>query len=333
MYSKSRTKEHVVQRKLGHSQSCRQLSPPSTMLPLGLGTGPGLGSQNGKVHKTPPSSSSTDSTKASYTEPQDWGVNARDEKGRTALHFACGMVPADCARLLLDAGADVHARDKDGYTPLHMAAGYGRCNCVKLLLDHGANVFARERAGRTPRELAGEIRDDGNQAQEVVKVPRGDIDQTIQLLTEAESKCVDNAAQERSRKLSKISHSAPTLSNSYESHSIATNEFGKSKKSLCSAALENALTVACRGGHVDVVELLLSSGAHVDAHDPDGATPLLAAADSGFANCYSSMEPMQMPKIVWVLQHSLLQHTMVTPTVWKFFSVTKLRWMQNLMGA
>lgn len=64
-------------------------------------------------------------------------MNARDEKGRTALHFACGMVPADCARLLLDAGADVHARDKDGYTPLHMAAGYGRCNCVKLLLDHG----------------------------------------------------------------------------------------------------------------------------------------------------------------------------------------------------
>jgi ankyrin repeat protein len=32
-----------------------------------------------------------------------------------------------------------------------------------------------------------------------------------------------------------------------------------------------------------VAELLLSSGAEVDAHDPDGATPLLAAADSGSA--------------------------------------------------
>lgn len=64
-------------------------------------------------------------------------VNSRDEKGRTALHFACGMASADIARVLVDAGADLNARDVDECTPLHMAAIYGRCDCVKLLLEHG----------------------------------------------------------------------------------------------------------------------------------------------------------------------------------------------------
>lgn len=76
-------------------------------------------------------------------EPQDWGVNARNEKGRTALHFACGMASAATASALLDAGADVNARDNDGHTPLHMAAGHGRHLCVKLLLEHGEfNCFS-----------------------------------------------------------------------------------------------------------------------------------------------------------------------------------------------
>ena len=39
---------------------------------------------------------------------------------------------------------------------------------------------------------------------------------------------------------------------------------------------------ACREGDVEFVRLLLSGGAQVDARGPDGATPLLAAADGGF---------------------------------------------------
>lgn len=101
------------------------------------GVGSGLGNQNGKVNKASISPFKAAKTKTPCAESRDWGVNARDEKGRTALHFASRMISADFAHLLLDAGADIHAHDKDGYTPLHMAASYSRCDCVKLLLEHG----------------------------------------------------------------------------------------------------------------------------------------------------------------------------------------------------
>lgn len=42
------------------------------------------------------------------------------------------------------------------------------------------------------------------------------------------------------------------------------------------------LAAACRGD-LDFVRLLLSGGAQVDFRGSDGATPLLAAADGGFA--------------------------------------------------
>lgn len=45
----------------------------------------------------------------------------------------------------------------------------------------------------------------------------------------------------------------------------------------------SCLAGACREGDVEFLTLLLSGGAQVDVRGPDGATPLLAAADGGFA--------------------------------------------------
>lgn len=88
------------------------------------------------MDKATSSKSSNTRTEAS-AEPQNWGVNARNEKGRTVLHFACRMTSSGIAGMLLHAGADVNARDRDGYTPLHVAAGHGRHQSVKLLIEHG----------------------------------------------------------------------------------------------------------------------------------------------------------------------------------------------------
>ena len=93
-------------------------------------------------------------------------------------------------------------------------------------------MFARERGGRTPREIAVEVREDSNHVQEAFKVPRGDIDLTIRLLADAESKGVDIAAQEKDQK-SAAGDPATT---------VPSNNFGKQKKTLCSVALGNALT-------------------------------------------------------------------------------------------
>ena len=48
---------------------------------------------------------------------------------------------------------------------------------------------------------------------------------------------------------------------------------------------------ACRGGHYEAAQVLLTHGAAVDAHDGDGATPLLAAADAGFDRWQKPLTP------------------------------------------
>ena len=62
----------------------------------------------------------------------------------------------ECARLLVESGADVNARQSGGYTPLHEAAGSGDVELARLLLDAGADQSARKDDGQTPADLAAE---------------------------------------------------------------------------------------------------------------------------------------------------------------------------------
>ena len=79
--------------------------------------------------------------------------NARDEHGRTALHWA--MLNADRApwriRVLLQGGADPNARDTHGDTPLHWAIARRRDKfSIMALLDFGADPNAEFADGSTP---------------------------------------------------------------------------------------------------------------------------------------------------------------------------------------
>ena len=67
-------------------------------------------------------------------------VNAVDNRGYTALHYACSIGDADIASFLLDKGAEVNMQDKAGYTSLFWAAAFGHEEVVQLLLDHGAST-------------------------------------------------------------------------------------------------------------------------------------------------------------------------------------------------
>lgn len=46
---------------------------------------------------------------------------------------------------------------------------------------------------------------------------------------------------------------------------------------------DTALTVACSGGHEDLVKLLIEKGAHIEHRDKKGFTPLILAATLGYA--------------------------------------------------
>ncbi|NGZ19969.1 MULTISPECIES: ankyrin repeat domain-containing protein [unclassified Wolbachia] len=79
-------------------------------------------------------------------------IYARDEKGRTALHYA---VDAKTVKLLIEKGANVNAADVEGYTALHLAVTEKRLETVRELIKSGGNVNAEEYGSKcTPLHLA-----------------------------------------------------------------------------------------------------------------------------------------------------------------------------------
>lgn len=82
-------------------------------------------------------------------------VGAADETGHTAAHAAASYGQRACLAFVLEAGgaAAALAVDSDGDTPLHVCETE---ECAKLLLDAGADVGATNREGKTPAACAAE---------------------------------------------------------------------------------------------------------------------------------------------------------------------------------
>lgn len=86
-------------------------------------------------------------------------VNARNDKGNTALWFACqSSAPAEdriaVAKVLIEAGAHVRDACEDGSTALHFAAWRGPVAMVELLIRHGAKEWQQDHQGKKPVDYA-----------------------------------------------------------------------------------------------------------------------------------------------------------------------------------
>ncbi len=81
-------------------------------------------------------------------------VNAKDDKGHTALIVASIRGHTDVVRLLIEKGADVNAKENNGITALMQASGKGWIEIVKLLIEKGADVNAKENSGVTALMIA-----------------------------------------------------------------------------------------------------------------------------------------------------------------------------------
>jgi ankyrin repeat protein len=85
------------------------------------------------------------------------GARLNDAKtGETPLHSAIAERHVDVARLLINQGANVNARNQSGRTPLHFVASLiDDPDLAELLIQHGADVNAREiKFGATPLVFA-----------------------------------------------------------------------------------------------------------------------------------------------------------------------------------
>ena len=90
---------------------------------------------------------------------QDIEVNAKTNRGRTALHLAAVSEYSNTAVLkyLVINGADIDAVDNDGNTPLMLAASRNRYDTVEMLAQKGADLFTCNKQGYNALHLAARI--------------------------------------------------------------------------------------------------------------------------------------------------------------------------------
>jgi ankyrin repeat protein len=79
-------------------------------------------------------------------------VNETAPDGFSPLGFAAFFGHEECARILLDNGADIDARAKNParVAPLHSAIAGGHHDIIRLLIERGAQVNIRQQHGFTP---------------------------------------------------------------------------------------------------------------------------------------------------------------------------------------
>jgi uncharacterized protein len=82
------------------------------------------------------------------------GPQVKDGGGLTPLVFAAREDCLACAKMLLDAGADVNQQTKYGWTALLTATQNKHYKLADYLLDHGANPNLANKGGWTPLYLA-----------------------------------------------------------------------------------------------------------------------------------------------------------------------------------
>jgi len=78
------------------------------------------------------------------------GANPIDTRGK----FRSQIDALATAEVLLEAGADVNARDSRGRTALHAAAAQGYTDVAKFLVEHGADLKAADADGVLPADAA-----------------------------------------------------------------------------------------------------------------------------------------------------------------------------------
>jgi ankyrin repeat protein len=77
-------------------------------------------------------------------------IDIEDHTKRTPLHLAVANRHKKTALFLVSNGATINAQDYDGWTPLHYATNYNSLELVEWLVDAKASINIIDRAGKSP---------------------------------------------------------------------------------------------------------------------------------------------------------------------------------------
>ncbi|XP_067323850.1 ankyrin repeat and KH domain-containing protein 1 isoform X11 [Anolis sagrei] len=208
----------------------------------------------------------------------------------TVVSLACAGGHLAVVELLLAHGADPTHRLKDGSTMLIEAAKGGHTNVVSYLLDYPNNVLSvptTDMSQLTPP------------SQDQSQVPRVPMHALAMVVPPQEP---DRAPQENPPALLSIPKAVnsrvPTGSNSSRTTESPTPEACSQALNVTSQSVlptypsvdidahtesnhDTALTLACAGGHEELVSVLIARGASIEHRDKKGFTPLILAATAG----------------------------------------------------
>jgi len=101
-------------------------------------------------------------------------VNTQDRLGWSPLHCAAHHGSFECAKVLIEAGADVSTRASTGKTPLHIAAQQGRTAICDLFISAGASLNVQDKLGMTPLHEAA-FRDHERTFNALSKMPQANL--------------------------------------------------------------------------------------------------------------------------------------------------------------
>jgi len=81
-----------------------------------------------------------------FVEKEGVDVNAKDDNGKTPLHFAASKGDLELIRFLLEKGADFSAKDENGFIPYYYARKHNAdFSVARFLIEESARA-TRERA-------------------------------------------------------------------------------------------------------------------------------------------------------------------------------------------
>jgi ankyrin repeat protein len=181
-------------------------------------------------------------------------VNAVTSYGVTPLSLACTNGNAAMIELLLKAGADANVALPGGETPLMTAARTGNADAVAALLSHGANVDAKD-AWRGQTALMWAAAEGHAAAVKVLLEHRADMHLRSRGATARVNPATGAVV---------AADGAPAVAAPRAGARASNSDF-------------TPFLFAVRGGHIDVVKVLLEAGADPNETLGDGTSALVLA--------------------------------------------------------
>ncbi|XP_032332778.1 ankyrin repeat and KH domain-containing protein 1 isoform X8 [Camelus ferus] len=210
----------------------------------------------------------------------------------TVVSLACAGGHLAVVELLLAHGADPTHRLKDGSTMLIEAAKGGHTNVVSYLLDYPNNVLS------VPTTDVSQLTPPSQDQSQVPRVPM----HTLAMVVPPQEP--DRTSQENSPALLGVQKAvssripAGSSSSSQTTECLTPDPCSQSPSNVASQSMppvypsvdidahtesnhDTALTLACAGGHEELVSVLIARDAKIEHRDKKGFTPLILAATAG----------------------------------------------------